>query len=552
MIQLPRADRVRLLLLVLGAFVALMVASLSVPARAELRLAEAGTERVHFTYRGKALLSFGGGSDFIFYVGRDAYDWLRWADWSQAHGMNHLRAYPPLSWQMVESVTLADGGDRADVLFPYQETDPGSRQFDLTRFNPAYWARFRQQLSDLQDRGIIVHLLMVNGWQAKQTADNWSGHFFNPANNVNPETDVLAGERGPLGLYDGRSNAHEGLRALQKAWLEKLVRETAGFDNVYFDLVHEIADHFETWAPAQDWIDEMAQTVGHAWERQTPGRPLILGMDTGGLTAEQRQWIFARPYFDLLIYGKGHSPDRALAWRRQYKKPYVAQESYDENNQKYSWVYPDQRHSLRKYVWRLVMAKTQQIDVYAKRLGYGDLRLAPGVETNPLNYDPRGINGFEADAAILRALFDKLQDYPSLRPRGLVYGSTWSEQVTDTYRRVKSFVRTVGNPVPWELTMTSAVLSSETEALIHMASAPDRNRLPFAAREIRISDLALADGDYLADLIDPSAGPIKQLPIEVRRGRTEFQLPAFVDDIAIHVTAKPASPQTASAHSPNR
>jgi len=73
------------------------------------------------------------------------------------------------------------------------------RAFDLTRFNPAYWERFRQQLAYLQKKGIIVHLLMWNGWQLR-TADShssptapydWEGHFFNPANNVNAFTDHL-------------------------------------------------------------------------------------------------------------------------------------------------------------------------------------------------------------------------------------------------------------------------------------------------------------------------------------------------------------------------
>ncbi|HEX2909066.1 MAG TPA: hypothetical protein VHO69_19490 [Phototrophicaceae bacterium] len=60
-----------------------------------LQIALAGTDRAYFTHNGKPLLSFGGQSDKIFYDADDAYNYRQWADWAAAHGMNHVRAYPP-------------------------------------------------------------------------------------------------------------------------------------------------------------------------------------------------------------------------------------------------------------------------------------------------------------------------------------------------------------------------------------------------------------------------------------------------------------------------
>ena len=167
-----------------------------------LRLNKVGTEKVYFSYNVKSLLSFGGLSDFIFYAAEDAYDYKLWADWAAQHGINHIRAYPPLSWKHIEKFTRENGGSLDNMLFPYEETKPGSRQFDLNQFDTRYWRRFRQQCEYLESKGIIIHLLMWNGWQLRasdtpgrnKSEIDWEGHFFNPANNVNSFTDHLGGD----------------------------------------------------------------------------------------------------------------------------------------------------------------------------------------------------------------------------------------------------------------------------------------------------------------------------------------------------------------------
>ena len=161
-----------------------------------LQMENAGTEHVYFSYHGKPLLSFGTMSDYMFYASDDAYDYRKWADWQEAHGMNHCRAYLPGSWTYVEYFAEENGGSVKNVLFPFEETEPGSRKFDLTKFDERYWERFREQCEYLQSKGIILDLLMVNGWQffnynEEVAKINWKGHFFNPENNINSCTDAL-------------------------------------------------------------------------------------------------------------------------------------------------------------------------------------------------------------------------------------------------------------------------------------------------------------------------------------------------------------------------
>jgi hypothetical protein len=132
--------------------VAVMILATTVGACAGegLKLEKAGTGKAYFTHNGKPLLSFGGLSDFIFYAAEDAYDYKLWADWAAEHGINHIRAYPPLSLKHIEKFTKENGGSLDNILFPYKETTPRSRQFDLTRFDERYWQRFRRQSEYLQ------------------------------------------------------------------------------------------------------------------------------------------------------------------------------------------------------------------------------------------------------------------------------------------------------------------------------------------------------------------------------------------------------------------
>ena len=486
-----------------------------------LQLVGVGTDQVQFTHNGEPLLSFGGMSDFIFYAADDAYNYRQWADWAAAHGMNHVRAYPPLSWRRIEYFATNNGGSTANVLFPYRETSPGSRQFDLTQFNEAYWDRFRQQLEYLESRGIIVHLLMWNGWQlwASDTTSgsaaeiDWPGHFFNPANNVNSFTDSLGGAlSNRYRIYHSVSDSNQQLAEAQRNWFRKLIEETHDLDNVYYDLVHEIAEHYRDWTKTSAWIENMANATRARWSELQPNKPIILGMDTGGLDSTQRDWIFSRPYFDVLIFGKEHTIARARDWRIQYNKPYIPQESWDDNGTKWSYRSPEQRVHLRKYLWKFMMAGVQQMDFYVK---YGSGSRPAGFEHN---YNPNGWNRFQDDALILRQFWNSLIDYPNLWFTGTASAGPGSHRL---------------------------VLSSSREAVAYLSSATGQSNVNFTAQTLRLRNLALANGTYTVEIVKPDTGVINTRTVSVTGGSVDLSLPAFTDDLAVHIFTVSPTPTLA-------
>ena len=484
-------------------------------AAAELKIAEPGSRLAHFTYHNAPLLSFGGMSDFIFYFPKSTYDYRQWADWQAKHGMNHVRAYPPLSFRKMELVFDDDKVPRDELVFPYEETEPGSRRFDLERFNAAYWSDFRTKLAYLHDKGIIVHLIVFNGWHITyEHSGNWEGHFFNPAVNVNPATSHLASNE--FAFYHSVADEQSELLGLQKAWIRKLVEATAGFDNVYFDLVHEIARNRQggwisergDWAKVQSWIDVMTATLREEY-RQVNGAEPIVGLDGGPFTEEQRDWVFSRPYFDILIYGKRHEVQRAVQWREEYRKPFVPQESWDDSGDKWSYRFPDHRTHIRKYVWKMMMAKAQQIDIYVKPPREWDSTSELEPPGLPHRYDPRGWNAFEEDALLLRRFWDAMEDYGALQLRGSVIEGPGRHRL---------------------------VLSSAREALVYLASGTGKEAVEFDASTVRVAGLALNDGVYKASLYSPALGPIATSEVSVQGRQSSIALPAFVDDIMIQIT----------------
>ena len=483
-----------------------------------LKLEQVGTERVYFTHNGKPLLSFGGLSDFIFYAAEDAYNYKLWADWAAEHGINHVRAYPPLSWRYIEKFATDNGGSLENVLFPYEETSPGSRQFDLTKFNHAYWERFRRQCELLQSRGIIIHLLMWNGWQLRasdtpgrdkdELGINWSGHFFNPANNINSFTDHLGGDiKNRFAIYHSVADQNDELADAQKAWFQKLVEMTADLDNVYYDLVHELAEHQGDWEKTQKWIDGMAAAVRERYQQFQPDKQMVFGMDTGGLSDDQRDWIFTRPYFDVLIYGKKHTVEHARDWRMVYKKPYIPQECWDDDGVKYSYMHPEQRVHTRKYMWKFMLAKCQQMDLYTKQ--------RPSIRENlpqyPHNYDARGRNQFEDDALVLRKFWNNIVDYPNLWFNGKIESGPGARRY---------------------------ILCSSHEAILYLSSATGEENVEFDPQQAQLTNLPLIpDENYIVDIIDPKADGdlMESRKMSIIGREAEIALPAFVDELALHI-----------------
>lgn len=170
---------------------------------------------------------------------------------------------------------------RAKTIFapmPYRRTGPGRAldgglKFDLAQFDQGYFDRLRERVSEAQERGFYVSVMLFqgfgvevkgpappDGWFVKNLKrvsawfgveinlapenNPWRGHPFNPQNNVN-------GVNGdPRGTGDGR-DVHTleipRITRLQEEYVEKCIDTLNDLDNVLWEIANESHGASTAW-----------------------------------------------------------------------------------------------------------------------------------------------------------------------------------------------------------------------------------------------------------------------------------------------------------------
>jgi hypothetical protein len=104
----------------------------------------------------------------------------------------------------------------------------GGNKFDLDRWDPEYFKRFREFLRAASDRGIVVEVSLFSSLYGDA---QWDLNVFNPANNINGTSTT---DRKKLHTLDNGN-----VFAYQERYVRKLVREANAFDNVIFEIQNE-------------------------------------------------------------------------------------------------------------------------------------------------------------------------------------------------------------------------------------------------------------------------------------------------------------------------
>jgi len=146
------------------------------------------------------------------------------------------------------------------LYMPFLRIGPGTNyygeaKYDLTRSEPAYFARFHDFLRATRDRGIYVEITLFDICGLKQ-GGNWYGAFdprwssnpFHPDNNINdlglPKDHALGKDR-----FFNLKNAK--LRAVQEAYVDHLLSELGGYGHVIFNVCNEYDGPFD-WQ--EHWV----------------------------------------------------------------------------------------------------------------------------------------------------------------------------------------------------------------------------------------------------------------------------------------------------------
>jgi Family of unknown function (DUF6298) len=151
-----------------------------------------------------------------------------------------------------------------DFVTPWPRTGPGKAldgepRYDLDKWNPEYFHRLRRFLSRAAELGIVVELTIFSNTYTDQV---WGLNPLRTQNNIQGVGKVEFPEYNTLRDND--------LVGRQLAYARKIVQETAGFDNVYYEICNEPGGGFPghaTPAEVDAWQAEIGRAVREELKR---------------------------------------------------------------------------------------------------------------------------------------------------------------------------------------------------------------------------------------------------------------------------------------------
>lgn len=120
-----------------------------------------------------------------------------------------------------------------DFVAPWPRTGPGKAmdgepKYDLERWNPEYFTRLHAFISAASKRGIVAELTVFSNTYSDEV---WA---LNPLRNKNNLQNI-----GNVEPSDYTSKRDQKLLERQSAYARKVVQETSGYDNVYYEICNE-------------------------------------------------------------------------------------------------------------------------------------------------------------------------------------------------------------------------------------------------------------------------------------------------------------------------
>ena len=253
----------------------------------------------YLLFRGKPLALISASEHYGSVINRP-FDFEKYLDDAQKHKMTVTRTF--LLYRELQSARNPSSPckpESPDFIAPYPRTGPGKAMdgepmYDLDKWNPEYFDRLHRFLDAASKRGIVVELTIFSNTYV----DNiWALHPLRAANNLQ--------HVGTVDWEDYISLKDAELVRRQKAFARKIIQETSGYDNVYYEICNEPGGSVPGHATSADvdaWQTEMARVLRE--EMQRLNRPhLLSGQQAFNYGAENRFPMgatFASSNFDIV------------------------------------------------------------------------------------------------------------------------------------------------------------------------------------------------------------------------------------------------------------
>jgi hypothetical protein len=261
----------------------------------------------YFLFRGKPTALVTSGEHYGAVLNLD-FDYKVYLKTLAADGLNHTRTFAgtyrevPGSFGITDN-TLAPAPNRYTCPWARSDTPgyfDGGNKFDLTKWDPAYFARLKDFLAEAGKHGVVVELnLFCPNYDDKL----WKANPMYHANNVNGVGNVPKDEAYTL--------KHQDLLAVQEAFVRRVVAELRDFDNLYYEVCNE--PYFG--GVTMEWQHRIVDAIVEA-EKDFPHKHLIsLNVANGRAKVEN-----PHPAVGLFNFHYCHPPD-VVAMNYHLNKP---------------------------------------------------------------------------------------------------------------------------------------------------------------------------------------------------------------------------------------
>jgi hypothetical protein len=220
----------------------------------------------YFLWRGEPTILITSGEHYGALLNLD-FDYPTYFAALAADELNHTRTFSGAYRELPSSFGITDNPlapKPGRYICPWlRSAQPGyydgGNRFDLTKWDPAYFARLKNLMTQASRHGIVVELTLFCPMYRDEL---WDACPMNAANNINGVGSCAREEVYTLN--------HPDLLAVQIALAEKLVHELRDFDN----LVYEVCNEPYFGGVTMDWQHRIVDAIVRA-ERDLPARHLI-------------------------------------------------------------------------------------------------------------------------------------------------------------------------------------------------------------------------------------------------------------------------------------
>lgn len=189
----------------------------------------------YFKYKGEPTLLISSAEHYGAVI-NGAFDYSKYLKTLYKEGMNYTRTFTGSYIEFsgasgIEHNTLAP--EPGNLIVPWKQTNetgafPNEKKFDLDQWNPAYFKRLHNFVSEAEKLNIIVEVtLFCSSYSDK----HWERNPFNEKNSVNNLPVINRKEVNTL--KNGK------ILYYQKELVKKIVTELNGFDNVIYEIQNE-------------------------------------------------------------------------------------------------------------------------------------------------------------------------------------------------------------------------------------------------------------------------------------------------------------------------